>query len=112
MLRHAAAILVLVGCSSKAPEAPHAPATPEARPALETACQADTDCAVSSTTVSGASTCCPGCDWHAASATSSKAFEDSCKASPAPSCPALGCAMPIVTAKCSANVCVAVPNPG
>src|SRR5450432_3917176 len=96
------------GTPAPAPETrPPAPGGPATRPALETSCQTDSDCAVSDTDVSGPNTCCPGCEWHASNVLSGQRFGASCKSNPPAQCPPIGCAMPNVHPKCSANVCIA-----
>ena len=101
-----ASIAAVPSASASAAAPPTGP-----RPPLDLACTRDADCAVSSTDVSGASTCCPGCAWHAATKSSLAAFARSCERTPASSCPALGCAMPLMVAKCVAAQCVGVIGP-
>ncbi len=109
-MRYLVFVFALVACgNSPAPDAPRA--APGGRPALETSCQVDSDCAVSDTDISGPNACCPGCQWHASNVLSGQRFGASCKSNPPSQCPAIGCAMPNVHAKCSANVCITENNP-
>lgn len=83
--------------------------TPRAIPKLETACTRDTDCVILSDEVEdhppSTYACCPGCTQRAGNATWYRQFQAACAASPAPQCPPIGCAMPVVRAACVANRC-------
>lgn len=48
--------------------------------------------------------------WHAATKVSAARFTASCNTEPAPRCPPIGCAMPIVVPKCVKGRCAAVPE--
>jgi hypothetical protein len=74
-------------------------------PKLDATCNADADCVVISDDIDGATACCPGCTQHAVSAAWNRSFRAACTASPAPSCPAIGCAMAVMKAACKAHRC-------
>jgi hypothetical protein len=82
-------------------------------PKLDTACNADADCVVFDQELQDnppqTYACCPGCTQHAGSKTWYQQFQAACASSPAPMCPPIGCAMPIVRAACNAHHCEAVP---
>jgi hypothetical protein len=86
------------------------PASSGARniPPPDVACTKDDDCVTFDDDITGATTCCPGCTWHAASKDGLKKFQAACHASPAPMCPPLGCTMANMVAKCTAGACTTV----
>lgn len=79
-------------------------------PTLEARCAKDDECAIFDTDLSGPTACCGGCTWHAATKSWLTAFKAACTQSPAPMCPPIGCAMPIVEPRCVAGKCVAAPK--
>ncbi len=85
------------------------PAPPRPLPKLDTSCNADVDCAVISDEVQDDAprtyACCPGCTQRAANASWYERFQAACAAAPAPMCPPIGCAAPVVHAVCRAHKC-------
>jgi hypothetical protein len=98
------------GSASAAPEG-RAQAVASARtlPKVDLTCNADPDCTIISDEVQDDAprtyACCPGCTQRAVSAAWYKSFQSACQASPAPMCPAIGCAMPVVKAACKNHRC-------
>lgn len=110
------ASLLLLACETKPTPNAESPTTATPAPAASAArniappdatCAKDDDCVTFDDDVTGPTTCCPGCTWHAASKTGLQKFQAACHAQPAPMCPPLGCAMPNVVPRCAAGVCTA-----
>ena len=97
-----------VAATAIVPAGSGAAAGGRAIPALEQACQRDEECGIVNEDLTGATACCPGCAWHAGTKTSIKNFHTACKASPAPECPAIGCAMAVTEPRCVSGTCQAV----
>jgi hypothetical protein len=78
-------------------------------PTPDLACAADADCVVMDEELVDAPpntyACCPGCTSHTGNKTWKAQFDAACKATPAPMCPPIGCAMPVKTAACVAKKC-------
>ncbi|CAN5671754.1 hypothetical protein BH09MYX1_BH09MYX1_41260 [soil metagenome] len=95
--------------------APAKPATatpaagPRAFPPIDVVCTSDADCVMTSDdivdTAPRSYACCGGCTNHVGNTTWKAAFDAACKANPPPSCPPIGCAMPIQHAVCVAKKC-------
>jgi hypothetical protein len=78
-------------------------------PPFDDACVTDADCVVTTDDLDGPNVCCPGCKQVVASAAWVKSARAACAAHPPKSCPPVGCAMPLMGAKCNAGHCVAGP---
>ncbi len=85
-------------------------------PKLDVACNADADCMITSNELQDDAprsyACCPGCTQKAVSAAWYKSFQSACATQPAPMCPPIGCAMPLVNAACKSHRCeIVTPKP-
>jgi hypothetical protein len=131
MRRSAIALTILLGCSRSSP--PTATADPKAAPLepksaplpsasaapstsvapplppFEDACKVDLDCVVMTDDIVGPNVCCSGCTQTVTSVVWMKAARAACAAHPPKMCPPIGCAMPLVTARCKSGRCVAAP---
>ncbi|MBL8742846.1 MAG: hypothetical protein JNK04_17175 [Myxococcales bacterium] len=80
-------------------------------PPLDDACGSDADCVLFAEETADAPprtfTCCPGCTERAANKRWLAEFRAVCRGLSPPSCPPLGCAMPILRPTCQAGRCVA-----
>jgi hypothetical protein len=93
-----------------------AQAAPRTLPKLDLTCNTDADCTITDDEIQDDAprsyACCPGCSQHAVSSAWYKSFQSACAASPAPMCPPIGCAMPVVKAACKSHRCeVVTPKP-
>ena len=99
--------------ASASPEGRAQPA-PRNLPKVDLSCSADADCTITSEELQDDAprsyACCPGCTQRAVNAAWLKTFASACQAQPAPMCPPIGCAMPIVKAACKAHRCEIVTS--
>jgi hypothetical protein len=76
---------------------------------MDTSCTKDTDCVITSDEIADAPprtyACCPGCQNHAGNKAWKMMFDATCKATPAPMCPPIGCLMPNQGVACVAKKC-------
>jgi hypothetical protein len=92
------------------PPKPADAAVPRVIPLPDTSCATDADCTMTDQELIDAPpnnyACCPGCTNHPGNKTWKMLFDAACKATPAPMCPPIGCAMPIQKVQCVAKKCV------
>jgi hypothetical protein len=78
-------------------------------PAFDRTCASDADCALTGREIEDGlprtHACCPGCTERAVSREWLTRFQSACDSRPPPSCPPIGCPMPLLRAVCVAGQC-------